>query len=56
LFEADFDELCLTRSPLLENGRAGLTSAGTPLTQRGMQLGHVSAASDMLMLRYERSR
>lgn len=57
LIEADcLDELCLTLSPVLENGRAGRITAGAPLTPRGMRLGHVVAAGDMLMLRYERSR
>jgi len=57
LIEADcVDELCLTLSPVLENGGAGRITAGAPLTPRGMRLGHVIAAGDMLMLRYERRR
>jgi len=57
LIEADcLDELCLTLSPVLENGSAGRITAGAPLTPRGMRLGHVLAAGDMLMLRYERAR
>ena len=57
LIEADcVDELCLTLSPVVENGGAGRITAGAPLTPRGMRLGHVLAAGDMLMLRYERSR
>ena len=57
LIEADcVDELCLTLSPVLENGGAGRITAGAPLTPRGMRLGHVLAAGDMLMLRYERAR
>ena len=50
------DELCLTLSPVLENGSAGRITAGAPQTPRGMRLGHVTSAGDMLMLRYERSR
>jgi riboflavin biosynthesis pyrimidine reductase len=57
LLEADcLDELSLTLSPVLENGSAGRIAAGAPLTPRGMRLGHVLAAGDMLMLRYERLR
>lgn len=57
LIEADcVDELCLTLSPVVENGGAGRIIAGAPLTPRGMRLGHVLAAGDMLMLRYERRR
>jgi riboflavin biosynthesis pyrimidine reductase len=57
LIEADcVDELCLTLSPVLENGSAGRIVAGAPLTPRGMRLGHVLTAGDMLMLRYERAR
>ena len=57
LIQADcIDELCLTLSPVLENGDAGRIAAGAPLTPRGMRLGHVIAAGDMLMLRYERAR
>jgi riboflavin biosynthesis pyrimidine reductase len=57
LIEADcVDELCLTLSPVLENGGAGRITAGAPLTPRAMRLGHVITAGDMLMLRYERSR
>jgi riboflavin biosynthesis pyrimidine reductase len=57
LIEADcVDELCLTLSPVLENGGAGRISAGAPLTPRAMRLGHVLAAGNMLMLRYERLR
>jgi riboflavin biosynthesis pyrimidine reductase len=57
LISADcVDELCLTLSPVLENGSAGRITAGAPQTPRGMRLGHVIAAGDMLMLRYERAR
>jgi riboflavin biosynthesis pyrimidine reductase len=57
LIEADcLDELCLTLSPVLENGAAGRIAAGAPLTPRGMRFAHVLAAGDMLMLRYERLR
>lgn len=57
LIEADcVDELCLTLSPVLENGSAGRITAGAVQTSRGMRLGHVIPAGDMLMLRYERSR
>jgi riboflavin biosynthesis pyrimidine reductase len=57
LIEADcLDELCLTLSPVLENGGAGRIVAGAAVTPRGMRLGHVLAAGDMLMLRYERLR
>jgi hypothetical protein len=42
--------------PVLENGGAGRIAVGAPLTPRGMRLGHVLAAGDMLMLRYERAR
>ncbi len=57
LIEADcVDELCLTLSPVLENGGAGRIAAGAPPSPRGMRLGHAIALGDMLMLRYERSR
>jgi riboflavin biosynthesis pyrimidine reductase len=57
LISADcVDELCLTLSPVLENGSAGRITAGAAQTPRGMRLGHVISAGDMLMLRYERSR
>jgi riboflavin biosynthesis pyrimidine reductase len=57
LIEADcVDELCLTLSPVLENGHAGRITAGGAQTPRSMQLRHVMCAGDMLMLRYERSR
>ena len=57
LIEADgVDELCLTLSPVIENGGAGRITAGSPLTPRGMRLGHVITAGDTLMLRYERAR
>jgi riboflavin biosynthesis pyrimidine reductase len=57
LIEADcLDELCLTLSPVLENGRAGRITAGAAQTPRGMRLGHVLSVQDMLLLRYERSR
>ena len=57
LVEADcVDELCLTLSPVLENGGAGRITAGAALSPRRMRLGHVLTAGDMLMLRYERLR
>lgn len=57
LIEADcLDELCLTLSPVLENGSAGRITAGAAQTPRGMRLGHVLSAGDTLLLRYERSR
>jgi riboflavin biosynthesis pyrimidine reductase len=57
LIEADcVDELCLTLSPIIENGRAGRITAGSALTPRSMRLGHVISVGDMLMLRYERAR
>jgi riboflavin biosynthesis pyrimidine reductase len=57
LIEADcLDELCLTLSPVLENGSAGRITAGAAQTPRGMRLGHVISVRDMLLLRYERSR
>jgi riboflavin biosynthesis pyrimidine reductase len=57
LIEADcVDELCLTLSPVVENGDAGRIIAGAPLTPRPMRLRHAIAAGDMLMLRYERTR
>lgn len=57
LIEADcVDELCLTLSPVLENGGAGRIVAGAAQTPRGMRLGHAIRAGDMLMLRYERAR
>jgi riboflavin biosynthesis pyrimidine reductase len=57
LIEADcIDELCLTLSPVVENGDAGRITAGAPLTPRPMRLRHAIAAGDMLMLRYERMR
>jgi len=57
LIEADcVDELCLTLSPVVENGDAGRITAGAPLTPRPMRLRHALPAGDMLMLRYERIR
>ena len=57
LIEADcIDELCLTLSPVVENGGAGRITAGAPLTPRPMRIMHVIRAGDMLMLRYERVR
>ena len=57
LIEADcVDELCLTLSPVLENGRAGRITADAAQTTRRMRLCHVISAQDMLLLRYERSR
>jgi len=57
LLEADcVDELCLTLSPVLENGSAGRIAAGATQTPRGMRLEHAFAAGDMLFLRYVRSR
>jgi riboflavin biosynthesis pyrimidine reductase len=57
LIEADcIDELCLTLSPVVENGDAGRITAGAPLTPRPMRLRHAITAGDMLMLRYERVR
>lgn len=57
LIEADcIDELCLTVSPVVENGAAGRITAGAPLTPRPMRLRHAITAGDMLMLRYERIR
>lgn len=57
LIEADcIDELCLTLSPVLENGTAGRIATGGAQTPRGMRLGHVICAGDMVMLRYERAR
>ena len=50
------DELCLTLSPVVENGDAGRITAGAPLTPRPMRLRHAITAGDMLMLRYERTR
>jgi riboflavin biosynthesis pyrimidine reductase len=55
LVEADcVDELCLTLSPVLENGSAGRIAAGAAQTTRHMRLGHAISVGDMLMLRYER--
>jgi riboflavin biosynthesis pyrimidine reductase len=57
LIEADcIDELCLTLSPVVENGDAGRITAGAALTPRPMRLRHAITAGDMLMLRYERER
>jgi riboflavin biosynthesis pyrimidine reductase len=57
LIDADcIDELCLTVSPVVENGSAGRITAGAPLTPRRMRLRHAIEAGDMLMLRYERAR
>jgi len=56
LIEADcVDELCLTLSPVLENGSAGRIVAGSAQTTRGMRLGHAISVGEMLMLRYERA-
>jgi riboflavin biosynthesis pyrimidine reductase len=49
------DELCLTLSPMLENGSAGRIVAGAAQTTRSMRLGHAISVGDMLMLRYERA-
>jgi len=55
LIEADcVDELCLTLSPVLENGSAGRIAAGAAQTTRRMRLGHAISVGSMLMLRYER--
>jgi riboflavin biosynthesis pyrimidine reductase len=56
LVEADcIDELCLTLSPVLENGTAGRIVAGAAQTTRRMRLGHAISVGEMLMLRYERA-
>ena len=56
LVEADcIDELCLTLSPVLENGSAGRIVAGAAQTTRRMRLGHAISVGEMLMLRYERA-
>jgi riboflavin biosynthesis pyrimidine reductase len=56
LVEADcIDELCLTVSPVLENGDAGRIVAGAAQTTRRMKLGHAISVGEMLMLRYERA-
>lgn len=57
LIEADcIDELCLTLSPVLENGAAGRIVAGAAQTTRSMRLGHAISVGSMLMVRYERDR
>jgi riboflavin biosynthesis pyrimidine reductase len=57
LIEADcVDELCLTLSPVLENGSARRITADAAQTTRRMRLRHVIGVQDMLLLRYERSR
>jgi len=57
LIEADcIDELCLTLSPVVENGDAGRITAGAALTPRPMRLRHAITAGDTLILRYERAR
>ncbi|GAA4214011.1 pyrimidine reductase family protein [Actinocatenispora rupis] len=48
------DELCLTVSPQLAGPGAGRITAGPPTTGRGLQLAHVLAADDNLLLRYVR--
>jgi riboflavin biosynthesis pyrimidine reductase len=48
------DELCLTVSPVLENGSAGRIVAGAAQATRRMRLGHSISVGEMLMLRYER--
>jgi len=56
LIAADcIDELCLTLSPVLENGSAGRIVAGAVQTTRSMRFGHAISVGDMLMLRYERA-
>jgi len=56
LIAADcIDELCLTLSPVLENGGAGRIVAGAAQTTRSMRFGHAISVGDMLMLRYERA-
>jgi riboflavin biosynthesis pyrimidine reductase len=57
LVEADcVDELCLTLSPVIENGTAGRIIAGGTQTSRPMRLMGVLEAGDTLMLRYARAR
>jgi riboflavin biosynthesis pyrimidine reductase len=57
LIEADcVDELCLTLSPVVENGGAGRITVGASLTPRPMRLRHAIKVGNMLMLRYERLR
>jgi riboflavin biosynthesis pyrimidine reductase len=50
------DELCLTLSPVLENGAAGRIIAGAAQASRPMRLIGVLEAGDTLMLRYARAR
>jgi riboflavin biosynthesis pyrimidine reductase len=50
------DELCLTLSPVLENGAAGRIVAGAAQASRPMRLIGVLEAGDTLMLRYARAR
>ncbi|WP_022886106.1 pyrimidine reductase family protein [Glaciibacter superstes] len=57
LIDADrVDELCLTLSPVLENGSAGRIARGGAAASRSMKLMHALPAGDMLFLRYHRLR
>lgn len=57
LIDADrVDELCLTLSPVLENGSAGRIARGGEQASRSMKLVHALPAGDMLFLRYQRTR
>lgn len=55
LLDADcVDELCLTLSPVIENGPSLRITAGHPQAPFQMRLAHVIAVGDLLMLRYTR--
>jgi riboflavin biosynthesis pyrimidine reductase len=57
LVEGDcVDELCLTLSPVIENGTAGRIIAGGTQASRPMRLISALEAGDTLMLRYARAR
>lgn len=48
------DELCLSLSPVIENGTSVRITAGQPQKSYGMKLAHAIPAGDMLLLRYVR--
>lgn len=54
--EGCIDELCLTLSPVIENGPSLRITAGSPQTPHWMRLVHAIPAGDLLLLRYQRAR
>jgi riboflavin biosynthesis pyrimidine reductase len=50
------DELCLSIGPVLEGGAGPRIARGSSPAPRGMELGHVLRAGDLLLTRYTRAR